>query len=151
MSIFYRAKAFFRLPAIEKRLLFEAYATLGMMRAAIAFLPFKKIVGSAEARVDCEPPNASEDELVKAAIIGRAISRASRYTPWKSACLAQGLTAQSMLRRRGIGSVLFLGARLGDGREDRLGAHAWVVCGDQAITGGKEAPYFQIVACFVSD
>ena len=68
--------------------------------------------------------------------VGEAITRASAYTPWESACLAQSLTAQKMLQKRGIPGVFYLGAAKDEESEAKMKAHAWSQCGDTIITGG---------------
>ncbi len=58
--------------------------------------------------IEVTPLNEKEVQLARS--IGQAIMRAAAYTPWESACLAQSLTAQKMLQKRGIPGVFYLGA-----------------------------------------
>jgi len=73
--------------------------------------------------------------------------RASAYTPWESACLAQSLTAQKMLRKRGIPGVFYLGAMKDEESKEKMKAHAWSQCGDTIITGG-DSNEFTILSVF---
>ena len=49
------------------------------------------------------------DKAKTAADVGWIVERMAEHTPWESACLAQAMAAQNMLKRRGIGSTLYLG------------------------------------------
>jgi hypothetical protein len=64
--------------------------------------------------------------------------------PWKAVCFQNALAMQSMLRRRGVASVLHYGI----GREDGLKAHVWLSVGGEIVIGGDEAPRFVEVAAF---
>jgi hypothetical protein len=83
-----------------------------------------------------EPLSKEELEIVR--MIAKAINQASAHTPWESACLAQSLTAQKMLKRRGIHGIFYLGVTK---EESDMKAHAWSQCGDIIVTGeaGHEA------------
>jgi hypothetical protein len=76
----------------------------------------------------------------------RAVQAVARRAPWRSLCYQQGLTAQIMLRRRGIDSTLYFGARP-KGCEG-LAAHVWVRDGAQDVIGCEEAHGFAVLACF---
>lgn len=72
--------------------------------------------------------------------IGRAVRAAASRTPWASSCLVQVVAAQRMVRARGIGGTVFIGAAK-QGEAEQFGAHAWLKCGDVFVTGeaGHEA------------
>ncbi len=67
--------------------------------------------------------------------VTRAITRAARISP-RSLCLAQALTGQIMLARRGFGVKIRIGGR--QAARDKLAAHAWLICGDTVILGGTQ-------------
>ena len=90
----------------------------------------------------------SEVEMKIAKKVGKAIMRASAYTPWESACLAQSLTAQKMLQKRGIPGVFYLGAAKDEENKEKMKAHAWSQCGDTIITGGKGHEAFTVLSVF---
>jgi len=64
-----------------------------------------------------------------------AIFRAARISP-RSFCLAQALTGQIMLARRGFAAQIRVGVR--QAAPDKLAAHAWLMSGDNVIVGGTE-------------
>jgi len=65
--------------------------------------------------------------------LARAITRAGRMSPG-SFCLAQALTGQIMLARRGFAAQIRVGVR--QAAPDQLAAHAWLMSGDAVILGG---------------
>ncbi len=142
-------KKFTNLSLEEKKLFLEAYVMLGTMRAAILTLSFKRLTHSLDQQaVKGEITALNEQEIRSALSVGRAISRASAYTPWESACLAQSLTAQRMLKRRGIPGVFYLGAAKDEENQEKMKAHAWSQCGDQIITGGGGHESFTVLSVF---
>jgi len=129
-------KKFTKLSAEEKKLFMEAYATLGIMLTAILTVSFKRLTRSLEhVAKKKELVTLGEDEMEIAQKVGQAIMRASAYTPWESTCLAQSLTAQKMLQKRGIPGVFYHGAAKDEESEEKMKAHAWSQCGDTIITG----------------
>ena len=142
-------KKFTKLSSEEKRLFLEAYIMLGLMRAAILTVSFKRLTRDLEHDTKKkELPTLNEQELKTAKLVGQAIMRASAYTPWESACLAQSLTAQKMLQKRGISGVFYLGAAKDEESEDKLKAHAWTQCGKSIITGAKGHEAFTVLSVF---
>lgn len=142
-------RKFTKLSSEEKKLFIEAYATLGMMRTAILTVSFKRLIRSLEHVAKKKKlPALNVQEMKTAQQIGRAIMRASAYTPWGSACLAQSLTAQKMLQKRGIQGVFYLGAMKDEESEEKMKAHAWSQCGDVIITGAGGHEYFTVLSGF---
>ena len=106
------------------------------MRAAILMISFKRLTRSlVHSKERADTDTLSEGQLQTAIMIGQAIERAANYTLWESACLAQSLTAQRMLQRRGIPGVFYLGAMKDKSEKEKMKAHAWSQCGDTVITG----------------
>ena len=142
-------KKFKKLSAREKKLFLEAWLMLGIMRAAILTVPFKRLTRSLEQqqyKAEIAPLN--EQEMKIAIEIGRLIASAAGNTPWESACLAQSLTAQRMLKRRGIPGVFYLGVRKDENVIENMSAHAWTQCGDTIITGHKGHEEYTVVSLF---
>ena len=138
----HKFKKFNALSSEEKKLFLEAYATLGVMRTAILTLSFKRLTRSLDhtaKKKEIIPVNDKEMDI--AVKIGQAIARAAAYTPWESACLAQSLTAQKMLQKRGIPGVFYLGAAKDEYSVEKMKAHAWSQCGDTILTGGKSEEF----------
>ena len=145
----YKIKKFTELSFEEKKLFAEAYVTLGLMRAAILTISFKRLTRSLEHlknRGEVMPLN--DKEMKTALSVGQAITRASAHTPWESACLAQSLTAQKMLQKRGIPGVFYLGAAKDEESEEKMKAHAWSQCGETIITGGGGHEEFTVLSVF---
>ena len=144
-----KLKKFTKLSSEEKKLFIEAYVSLGMMRSAILTVSFKRLTRSLEhVAKKKELPKLNENDIETAKIVGKAIMRASAYTPWESACLAQSLTAQKMLQKRGIPGVFYLGAMKDEEEKSKMKAHAWSQCGDAIITGGVGHEDFTVLSVF---
>ena len=146
-----KARAFYGMSLSDRMLFIEAFVVLGIARAGIALLSFKRLVaGTKSSSVMTLSPEAEAVQL-SASRIGRTIGRAARHTPWNSACLCQGLTARWMLRRRGIRSSLMLGATMVDDSDHGIAAHAWTVCGDCVVTGLEGCSDYNLLACFTTE
>ncbi len=142
-------KKFTKLSAEEKKLFTEAYVTLGIMRAAILTVSFKRLTRSLEHLPKKEKiPVLNDDQISIATTVGQAITRAAVHTPWESACLAQSLTAQKMLQKRGIPGVFYLGAAKDEESEAKMKVHAWSQCGDTIITGEAGHEEFTVLSVF---
>jgi len=142
-------KKFTKLSSEEKKLFMEAYVTLGLMRTAILTISFKRLTRSLEhLPKKKELPKLNAQDMKIAKLVGHSIMRASAYTPWESACLAQSLTAQKMLQKRGIPGVFYLGAMKDKESEEKMKAHAWSQCGDAIITGGAGHEAFTTLSTF---
>ena len=144
----YKMKKFVKLSIEEKKLFVEAYAMLGMIRTTILTTSFKHMIRTLEQESELNVVSRLNDEQMETAkLVGEAIMRASVYTPWKSACLAQSLTAQKMLQKRGISGVFYVGVMKND-KENEVNAHAWAQCGDCIITGNSGHESFTVLSVF---
>lgn len=143
-----KIRKFSRLSGPQKWLFLEAYARLAWMRAAIRAVPFRSLVRGLEMRPGADAPAVGREELEIALAIGGAVRSAAGNTPWESACLAQALTAQRMLEKRGIGGVFHIGAAMDGDAEEKLRAHAWLVCDGQIITGEVGHERYAVLSTF---
>jgi hypothetical protein len=142
-------KKFCKLSFKEKKLFFEAYATVGIMRAAILRISFERLTRSLKHQQnDMEIVSLGNKEMQTALSVGRAISRASAYTLWESTCLAQSFTARRMLQKRGIPGVFYLGVAKNAESKEQIEAHSWSQCGDTIITGGEGHENFTVLSMF---
>jgi len=142
-------KKFTKLSVEEKKLFLEAYYTLGKMRAAILAVSFKRLTRSLKHHPrTIDMPMLNEKEIALAKQVGLAIVRASRYTPWESACLVQSLTAQKMLQKRDVCGVFYLGVAKDKENNDKMNAHAWTECGNEILTGKRGHEAFTVVSVF---
>ena len=90
----------------------------------------------------------AEDELTEGARrhvawVSYTVPRIARIVPWRSDCLVQALAAQHWLARADIGSEIEIGVERP--QEGGFGAHAWLRCGTDIVTGGSVDRYTQIV------
>lgn len=143
-------RRFAGLSRAERRFFLEAVAWLGIFRAAILVIPFRRLAPSLGAHMAETPSREEGGERRKlAGEVAQAVHRASRHVPWASKCLVQAMAGKKMLRRRGVESTLYLG--LAKSPDQDLQAHAWLRCGDRVILGGGGLQRFAVVATFGPD
>jgi hypothetical protein len=123
------------LDRVRRRLLFEAVASITVVRVGLRVLPFLKLQRVLD-RVVALPivrqhgPAASD--VVPS--VKWAMTTASARLP--ATCLIQALATGVMLRRRGLACRLRLGVRTREGEGGaRLEAHAWVECDGRIAIG----------------
>jgi len=133
-----------RLPWRERFLLAEAAMRLVVAWIALRIVPFRRLArhfGEAKA----ETPTVGPEDPDLTFRVAWAVRIASRYVPWPTKCLADAIAAQAMLRRREQPTTLYLGVAK-DGEE--FGAHAWLRCGTEIITGDDIATYHTVLTSF---
>jgi hypothetical protein len=72
-----------------------------------------------------------------------AVARASHRLPWRADCLVQAIAARRWLGRLGVETDLRIGVP-GQAR-DPFEAHAWLMHGDEVITGGDIGDYVPLL------
>lgn len=124
----------------ERGMLAEAVALLVAARLRIAMQPFRKIaktlgtfVPSTDPRIARARAPGPADQVRTARDVGWAVTRAANHVPFKAVCLPQAMAAHTMLKRRGIDSVMHLGARRTE--EKPIDAHAWLDAAGVEVTG----------------
>jgi transglutaminase-like putative cysteine protease len=133
-------------PGFRRRLLGEALIALLLARAAMAFLPFRRIaiwLGTPGAE---SPVTATAEEILTARTVGWAVGAVARRVPWDGRCLAQALAAAGMLRRRGLEGTVSFGASPSD--STGFDAHAWLRFGPFIVTGGPGHERFKAFTTF---
>lgn len=143
-----KVKKFAQLSSGEKKLFLEAYVTLGFKRAAILTVPFQRLIRSLVQENDRDMMFLGDNQILTAQSVSIAIGRASAHTPWQSSCLAQSLTAQRMLKKRGIPGYLYLGVTKDEDGKEKMKAHAWSQCGEKIITGDEGHEDFAVLSVF---
>ncbi|MGE4221150.1 MAG: lasso peptide biosynthesis B2 protein [Alphaproteobacteria bacterium] len=123
------------LPPSEIALAAEAFATLAVVRAGLAVLPFATVMRlfrlrSGPAPSSAEAECAARDYALRR--IGRAIDRGQRLAPFRAVCLEQAIAACLMIRRRRVPTHFHLGVAKGD---ESMTAHAWACSGSRIVTG----------------
>ena len=142
-------RKFTKLNAHEKFLFPQAFILLGIIRIAILTRPFKQIIRPLRHHNHMKPPQIIQlRKMKKVALVGDAIKRAAKSTPWESACLAQALTGWRMLQKQGIPGVIYLGVCKENETNTAIKAHAWSKCGEAIITGAKGHKAFTVVSTF---
>jgi hypothetical protein len=153
-----------RLAPQQRRLLIEAVVWLGLLRAAIAALPYRQVASllrltpsdpsgasrarapAADDRAGSRPRDAGAAGSQGAEAIGWAVRGAAARTPWLSTCLVQSLAGSAMLRRRGLPGVVYLGVAKDPGGE--IIAHSWLRCGDRFLTGAAGYQRYSVIAVY---
>lgn len=87
------------------------------------------------------PEEATIEEYRYAKRVAYAVNHVCNKTKWESKCLVRALTAQRLLRKKGIPSTLYLGCGLDNGA---MVAHAWLRCGKMYVTGGDGSTYAMV-------
>lgn len=138
----------------RRALLVEAVAWLLLARLSLIFISFPRLarhlgtfVPPTNTRALRAKSEFSHDHARIAEDIGWAVTRAARHVPFKAVCLPQAMAARIMLKRRGVGSVLHFGARIGPDKP--IDAHAWLNAAGVEVTGYPVANTFPEIACFV--
>lgn len=144
--VFLKLYKFIKISNKEKIDFLRAVIYSGIARVYILFFPFNKLrknMGNAKT----ESPSKVDKQIeIVAENIGKVVLRASNYTPWESKCLVQALTAQWILKKRGVSTTIYLGLKK-DNQENML-AHAWLRCGECYVTGGSIRKEYVVVAMF---
>ena len=130
----------------QYRLLFEAAFVLAIAKAAIIFVPFRRIAPELGTAMAESAGAVSTTQAKTAAEVAWALKAWGRRAGLLRQCLAQAIAAQWMLRRRGLGSTLYLGVRKNSSAT--LDAHAWLRFGSRILVGGETRSGFQVVAKF---
>jgi hypothetical protein len=128
-----------------------AWVLLGLCRLALLVVP----LGRLAPRLGVPARNAPWVPLVcprgrwQAARLGRAVRLAARLAPWRADCMPQALCARLLLGLLGIPCGLYLGVAR-DPANGSLLAHAWVMAGPVAVTGGAGFERFRVIAGFIA-
>jgi len=136
------AARFVELSWRDRFLLTETVALLGFSAFCIAFLSFERVTRIATGRHPGRPPA----DAAQARRITWAVEACAKRVPWRALCFERGLSAQLLLRRRGLGAALYYGIR--PDRGDGMAAHVWVRSGTLDIVGCEEAGEFGHVATY---
>lgn len=135
-------------------LIAEAVPGLLAARVALIFVSFPHLsrrfgtlVPPNDRRVAKTRADANPGQIWIANEVSWAVTRAARYVPFKAVCLPQAMAAHRMLGRRGVTSVMHIGA--GRGQTPLLDAHAWLDAAGVEVTGYPIAEHLAEIACFV--
>ena len=127
-------------------LFFKAVYWTGIARILIVFIPLKRFAFILGSHMKETPEASASEYLELLQAVELAISRASRYVPWRCKCYEQAISAKIILRGFGIETTLYYG--VAKDQEQKLIAHAWVRCGDYIVTGRLGMKRFTVVGTF---
>lgn len=135
-----------RLTPRRTSLLAEALALLTFSSVVIALVPFRHVGRLASWPTRHRAPG---DAARLIAEVAWAVEACARRLPWSAVCYQQGLSAQLMLRRRGVASTLYFGAA--PDKESGLKAHVWVRAGQSDVVGCELADRFAVLSAFPAE
>jgi hypothetical protein len=134
---------------LEMGLFARAFFWLGVTQAAVAFLPFKTVIGWLHLRVGETAPPVSEAQAIQSAQVEWAIRAAAARAFWQPPCLSQALTGVILLQSRNIPGSLTLGVAKNLNTDEQYSAHAWLQCGGAMITGAAGRENFKAISTFI--
>jgi hypothetical protein len=144
-------RRFRALPRFTRYWFAPAWLLLGVARSLIILLSFRRLapcLGSLN-RDGAVIPLLEDRQETRAAQLKDLLRLVSRHTPWTSNCLPQALAARVLLGLHRIPFAVCFGVQR-DGPDDVISAHAWVVAGRVAVSGGNGFDEYAVVACFVA-
>jgi len=136
-------RGFFRLSGFERGVALEAMAGLAATWLGLRLAGYRRWKGALEwlaprAHSDVSAPDRSLDESAR--VISRMEAAAARNLFFATNCLEQSLVLWWLLRLRGIGAELRIGARKDSGRFE---AHSWVEFDGRVLNdAGEEHLHF---------
>lgn len=130
-------------------------ACFAMLAARLTLLrPFPAVakelgdfVAPDDPRVGERAAATTSDQAETARAVGWAVRSAAPFMPFRSVCLQQAMAARTMLKRRGIASVMHFGAQPSGKRA--IDAHAWLDAAGVKVTGYPIPRDMGEIACFV--
>lgn len=145
-----KLKKFIQLSFEDKLFYLETFGLLLFSKLLILFIPLRKVapyLGDLNGEVRKE---LSSGETLIAEKIMVFICKVGNNMPWKSVCLDQALACMILLKKKKIPYSLYLGVKK-DEANQKLMAHAWVLCGDKILIGGRRSLQFTVVARFTKN
>lgn len=147
MRIFGRIYRFLRYNN-EKRLSLYCWFYAAKYRIQMLYSDTKKLQIKWGEEGKESPIEATMEEYQYARKVAYCVNEVCGKTSWESKCLVRALSAQTLLRKRGIQTTLYLGCKETDGK---MVAHAWLRLGRYYVTGGDGAANgYGIVARFLA-
>jgi hypothetical protein len=145
-----RLRALARMSWSDRALVVESLAMLAAARVVVKTTPQRRLVSriGGSRITSAEVPDAALHRSSGRSgdlgfRVGATVERVARFTWWRSMCLEKALAGKWMLRRRGIGSTMYVGmARRGS----EFIAHAWLVGEGQTLTGAGNVSYAPLAA-----
>jgi hypothetical protein len=141
-------KQFFARSGPERRLFVEALIELCRAKTLVHTVPFRRLAPTfGRPQAETAGAIAPADRAI-AVQVSWAVQCAARHVPLGFVCLPQAIAGQRMLRRRGVGSTLYLGVASDRAKPEAITAHAWLRAGDKIVSGEREAAHHRRLASF---
>jgi len=129
------------IPKVRRRILIEAAWSLILARMMLRCIPFKRIEKYLSRRATkLEITGPTRDLLCRDA--RSAVERIAELLPGSTVCFPRAIAVQSMLRRRGVSTTLYYGAR----DDGSLSAHVWIQDGNVGVIGMPGEGEYRVVA-----
>lgn len=109
------------------------FVLLGISNLTIKIVKFKTIVKFISNRKEDQFFKIETNNKSLIRFIQNEVLKISRYTPWRSMCFEQALTAHVVLRLKGISHTIYFGINKND--INNLKAHAWTRVDNIVVTG----------------
>jgi hypothetical protein len=130
------------MPGSARRLLIEAAVWLGIARALVLVIPYRRVVSLLRLQDQEFTLAVPGEEQRVISQVTRTIATISAHTPWESNCLVRAIAAKVMLRRRRINSTLYLGVKM---EAKTLTAHAWLGRDRSVVIGDNNLATYTVV------
>lgn len=127
-------------------LLLKSVGWTGIARILILFFPLKRFSFLLGTHMKETPETSANGNIELLRSVGLAISRASRFVPWRCKCYEQAIAAKMILRGYGLETTMYYG--VAKDRDNKLIAHAWLRFGDYIVTGSVGMRRFTVVGTF---
>ncbi|MCX7116655.1 MAG: lasso peptide biosynthesis B2 protein [Legionellales bacterium] len=140
-----------KMPLKYKAFLVINFTLCGIARAAIRTLPLSRLrpyFGQFQ-KTSILSTIASAKQHSQARLIGRSVRLAAKYTPWNSSCLTQAMVAKFWCRLYKIPYVFYIGFVKSTEEASGYKAHAWIMVGPVAVTGGDALNDYHVVSSYV--
>lgn len=124
-----------------KPLCFQALCCSAYYRLRIWLVKPAKLQKHWGVRGEESPAEDTRENYRYAYRVAYAVDRICTRTTWESKCLVRALSAQRLLKKKGIHSTLYLGCKLEEGK---MVAHAWLRVGTKYVTGGNGEGYAMV-------
>jgi hypothetical protein len=142
-----RILTFFRIPLSTQLLVVQAVFLLPFCQLCIRLFHFKRLIKFFRLEPIQDPPSSQPAASEAAELIHWVILKTKTLPyPLKPRCLAQALTARTLLYQKGEKPILTLGASMSD---SKLSAHAWLLCGSLVVTGEEEMNHCKKIASYL--
>lgn len=132
-------------------LVLVAWVLLWLARAAILIIPGRHLAMfyGEDQGTSAFIPLAPRDALARAKRIRQALALAVKYSPASANCYPQALVARLLLGMARVPFALFFGVSR-EGDTGVIKAHAWVMSGPIAVSGGNSFRHYSVARCFTN-